>query len=665
MPSRKLHCRCGHSWEYTGEGPLPADLQTICPVCTGANQRTQELAQLPEALPGADPSRPAQLLKGFEILEELNRGGMGVIYKARQRGLNRLVALKMISPEYLSRPESLHRFQREVRAAALLSHPNIVTVYHTELEGPLPYLAMEFVPGIDLWRLVKRGGRLPVPDACYYVRETAHGLQHAFEKGLVHRDIKPANLMVTPSPLEAPVTPSRPPQVKILDLGLARVTATTEVEEGAATLTRAGEFLGTPDYIAPEQAEDPRQADIRADLFSLGGTFYYLLTGEIPFPGSTLMQKLRRQLTGPRPSAAARRPDVPPALDALVQRLMAPSPADRFQSPAELIAALDGVLRGVPAAAAPPTAVRPTAPATLTSPAGDVLWAEAHAGGVQALCIGANGELLLSGGLDETLRLWDAAGLQEVRCLAGDVGPVAGLALAPGGAWAASCALRLFKSDMVVQLWDLASGRERGRLRGHERKIHCVAVAPDGRRVAAGGADHTVHVWTLDSPGAPALCLRGHADAVRSVVILPGGNSLLSGGYDGTVRQWDARTGAAKGSLPVQAGKIEALAFSGPGNRLAIAGGRLRLRQADSKLLTLPGHRGPVLCVAFSADGQWLLSGGSDGSVRLWWAADGREVCRLEGHRDRVQAVVFSPCGRVAFSGSRDGTIRRWPLGTG
>jgi len=102
---------------------------------------------------------------------------------------------------------------------------------------------------------------------------------------------------------------------------------------------------------------------------------------------------------------------------------------------------------------------------------------------------------------------------------------------------------------------------------------------------------------------APALCLRGHADAVRSVVILPGGNSLLSGGYDGTVRQWDARTGAAKGSLPVQAGKIEALAFSGPGNRLAIAGGRLRLRQADSKLLTLPGHRGPVLCVAFSAEG--------------------------------------------------------------
>src|SRR5262249_30301539 len=147
------------------------------------------------------------------------------------------------------------------------SHPNIVTVYHTDLDGPLPYLAMEFVPGIDLWRLVKRGGRLPVSDACYYIREAAHGLQHAFEKGLVHRDIKPANLMVTPSPLEVPVTPSQPPRVKILDLGLARVTATEEMEEGEATLTRAGEFLGTPDYIAPEQAEDPRQADIRSDLF--------------------------------------------------------------------------------------------------------------------------------------------------------------------------------------------------------------------------------------------------------------------------------------------------------------------------------------------------------------------------------------------------------------
>src|SRR5262249_14069006 len=205
MANRVLSCRCGHSWEYTSEAPPPAAVHSICPVCTGANQVTEEIPPLPELAAGADQVRPGQLLTGFEILEELNRGGMGVIFKARQRGLNRLVALKVISPEQLSRPETRHRFQREVRAVALLNHPNIVTAYQTDLEGPLPYLAMEFVPGIDLWRLVKRGGRLPVPDACYYVGEAARGLQHAFEVGLVHRDIKPANLMVTPSPLEVPI----------------------------------------------------------------------------------------------------------------------------------------------------------------------------------------------------------------------------------------------------------------------------------------------------------------------------------------------------------------------------------------------------------------------------------------------------------------------------
>src|SRR5262249_29893146 len=137
---------------------------------------------------------------GFEVLEELNRGGMGLIYKARQLGLNRLVALKVISAERVGLADALKRFQREVQAAALLSHPNIVTVFHTDLTGPAPFLAMEFVPGIDLFRLVRRAGPLSVMDACAYIKQAALGLQHAFENGLVHRDIKPANLMVTPSP---------------------------------------------------------------------------------------------------------------------------------------------------------------------------------------------------------------------------------------------------------------------------------------------------------------------------------------------------------------------------------------------------------------------------------------------------------------------------------
>src|SRR5262249_20421866 len=151
-----------------------------------------------------------------------NRGGMGVVYKARQLGLDRLVALKILTPDWLARPDAPKRLRRAGQAAALLSHPNIVTVLHTHLDGPTPYLGMEYLPGIARFRVVQKAGPLPVEDACYYAQQAAHGLQHAFEQGLVHRDIKPANLMVPPSPLEArDAATGRMPRVKILDMGLA------------------------------------------------------------------------------------------------------------------------------------------------------------------------------------------------------------------------------------------------------------------------------------------------------------------------------------------------------------------------------------------------------------------------------------------------------------
>jgi serine/threonine protein kinase len=202
MPRKKLTCRCGHSWEQIVTGSVPADPSSICPICHAPTvEQASPFPDLP-AGSGSDTLKKGQVLAGFEILEEINRGGMGVIYKAKQHGLNRLVALKVIPPDRLNQPEAIRRFQREVQAAAHLSHPNIVTVFHTDLQGPRPFLAMEYVPGIDLWKLVKRGGPLSVHDASMYIREAAYGLQHAYEQKLVHRDIKPANLMVTPSPLD-------------------------------------------------------------------------------------------------------------------------------------------------------------------------------------------------------------------------------------------------------------------------------------------------------------------------------------------------------------------------------------------------------------------------------------------------------------------------------
>jgi serine/threonine protein kinase len=674
MSKRTLTCPCGHTWEHPDSGPLPPDLRAICPLCSSGDQATlgyptpAATPTPPEGPPKKpDVLGPGHVLGGFEILQEVKRGGMGVIYKARQLGFDRLVALKVIAPERLGHADVTQRFHREVRAAALLNHPNIVTVFHTDLSGPHPYLAMEFVPGIDLHTLVKKAGPLSIADACRYARQVARGLQHASEQGLVHRDIKPANLMVTPSPLDRPegAGHAEEPLVKILDMGLARVVTPDEAGEGGH-LTRTGELLGTPDFMAPEQGEDARNADTRCDIYSLGGTLYFLLVGQVPFPGQNLMQKLRRQLTEDPPSPAAARPDVPVALDALIRRMMARDPRQRPQTPAEVIEALDAILHE-------PEAWTPDGPSEivahgphpgLPSPSSQRLPRPvlAHPGGVQAMCLSGDGQVLLSGGQDETLRLWDAHRLREIRCIAGNVGPVESVSLTVTGRWAASCALRLFQSDMVVQLWDLGNGKEVRRLKGPTDNIRCVSIAPDARRVAAGCHDGTVRIWAVDQPGSPSLCLRGHTGLVTSVLLMPGGTTLLSAGNDGTVRLWDARTGAAKGTIPGKVGPIQSLAYCPTTRGLAIAGRGLRVRNGDGSWMDYWGHRDDVLCLAFSLDGQRLLSGGSDHSVRLWQVEDGEELFCSEEHTDRVTAVAFSRDGKVGFSASADGILRRWPL---
>jgi predicted Ser/Thr protein kinase len=284
----------------------------------------------------------------YRVLELLGSGGMGAVYKAEHRRMERHVALKVMSAGLMTKPAMVERFHREVKAAARLTHPNIVTAYDADQAGDTHFLVMEFVEGLSLAEHVQKHGPLPVIEACAHIRQAALGLQHALERGMVHRDIKPHNLMLTPTG-----------QVKILDFGLARFVRESAGDQTASSLqaagpapsvppgglTEVGTLMGTADFIAPEQASDPRRADIRADIYSLGCTLYFLLSGRVPFPGGTSIDKLMAHVEKTPVPLAKLRPEVPAELVRVVEKMMAKDPAQRYQTPAEAARALEPFTR--------------------------------------------------------------------------------------------------------------------------------------------------------------------------------------------------------------------------------------------------------------------------------------------------------------------------------
>ena len=264
----------------------------------------------------------------YKVLERLGSGGMATVFLCEHKTMQRCVAIKVLPPDLADDADALARFYREARAVAQLRHPNIAGAYDIDHVGKMHFLVMEYVDGKDLGQLMAHRGPMAPEVAAHYIAQAALGLQHAHEAGLVHRDIKPANLMV-----------ERSGTVKVLDLGLARFFH----EEETDGLTKSLDLelvLGTLDYISPEQALDSHEVDIRADIYSLGATFYFLLTGQGLFPGATAAQKLSRHQFSKPKAIRKLRPEVPEELAAVVERMLAKSPADRFQEPIEVVEAL-------------------------------------------------------------------------------------------------------------------------------------------------------------------------------------------------------------------------------------------------------------------------------------------------------------------------------------
>src|SRR5262245_3817069 len=285
----------------------------------------REMNRLVADGPAAHPSRaaadlvppPAQV-RGYRLLGKLGEGGMGTVYRAQHSHLNRPVALKMLAGWRTRDPGAVARFRREMKVVGLLNHPNIVRAFDAGEADGMMYLVMELIEGADLTRLVRRHARLSVADACEMARQAALALEHAHAHGLVHRDIKPSNLMLANSG-----------QVKLLDLGLARLQRS---QSASGDTTGSDLVVGSFDYMAPEQADDPRAVDGRADLYGLGCTLYHVLTGRPPFGGPEYANprlKMDAHARAAPPPLGSIRPDIPAELAALLDRLLAKDPAER------------------------------------------------------------------------------------------------------------------------------------------------------------------------------------------------------------------------------------------------------------------------------------------------------------------------------------------------
>jgi serine/threonine protein kinase len=314
-----------------------------------------DLASAPNSGSPSPPCVPEPLVAHhrYRIIGLIQQGGMGTVFRAEHLFLKRLVALKVINQHLIHNQKMRMRFLKEMQAAAQLSHPNIVSVYDADVAGDISFLVMELVDGVALDRVVKHRGPLPIRQSCEYAQQTALGMQHALECDILHRDIKPNNLMLTPQG-----------KIKILDFGLAGYLseivaedldfeldpslqeASSQTEEPAPMKTMpcawrlTSRGMGTPDFLAPELALDALRADIRADIYSLGCTLYYLLTGRVPFPGGSMREKMNRHLSTPPVPLVELRPEVPARLAAVVDRMMAKAPEHRYAAPTDVIEAL-------------------------------------------------------------------------------------------------------------------------------------------------------------------------------------------------------------------------------------------------------------------------------------------------------------------------------------
>jgi predicted Ser/Thr protein kinase len=655
----------------------------------------------------------------YEVLEELGKGAMGTVYKARDPVLERLVALKTVHPNLLAKGDTLARFQREARAAAKLQHANIVTIYELGEADEALFIAMELLEGHDLAHSMVRSERLTRDQKLTIVIQICRGLDYAHKQGVFHRDVKPANVHVRPDY-----------SVKLVDFGIARLAD--------SSMTQTGLVLGTPSYIAPEALLGAR-VDHRADMWAVGVILYELLAGRRPYESPTITSLVYRIVHEPLPPLDAKALRLPPSLVAIAHKALSKDPNARFRDLADMAAALEIVAGSGsprPAASSLPPPARERAYERNFAEARELLAQNqldgALAAARRALTLepSRTGIVALISVIEEQLRdgptirrpapavtganaatavrLADPTPVRRVRheptptpmpmptpipqepppgyvtmelrargasafrelATFGEPPATQTTALSP-----AKDLLVLAGSDGGLRLWDLTARTRVATLRtemhqrtGHDALALCLAFSTDGALLASDHVDGSVHLWDV-ARGEEASARLRHDALVGALAFSPDGSTLATGSVDSTLRRWDvgeALAGKARRELHRQPAGVTALAYAGGGDWILTGHANRVLRLQDARtgrlLASLRGPEGIVSLLVLAPDGLHVAAASHDRTIRLFDLATREPAALLAGLKKPAVAVAFLPDGEHLISVGLDNSAQLWDI---